>query len=62
MIYITFTSLYMPYYRRRTGRKFKVYRRRTLVRSNRSRSYRRSSYKSYYKGADVTHFTQRLHF
>ena len=52
----------MPYYRRRTGRKFKVYRRRTLVRSNRSRSYRRSSYKSYYKGADVTHFTQRLHF
>ena len=52
----------MPYYRRRTGRKFKVYRRRTL-RSSRGRSYRKSaSYKSYYKGADVTHFAQRLHF
>ena len=42
----------MPYYRRRTGRKYKVYKRRT-VRSYRSR---KSGYKSYYKGADVTHF------
>ena len=44
----------MPYYRRRTGRKYKVYKGRVLRSSNRSR---RSSYKSYYKGADVTHFT-----
>lgn len=43
----------MPYYRRRTGRKFKVYKRRTLRSSYRPR---KGGYKSYYKGADVTHF------
>lgn len=57
MIYYPYTLLYistsMPYYRRRTGRKFKVYKRRTLRSSYRPR---KGGYKSYYKGADVTHF------
>lgn len=51
----------MAYYLTKRGsyrRRPKVYRR-SMVRRN---SVRKTGYKSYYKGADVTHFTQRLHF
>lgn len=50
--YITFHFLYMPYYRRRTGRKYRVKRTRTYSR----RTRRSSSTRAYLKGTDVFHY------